>query len=141
MVSIPFREDLHSDKQCGNHTQVVLLRVSIPFREDLHSDANTVRALIANGASFHPFQGRPPFGQQTRLRQKSVSRQQVSIPFREDLHSDKDFRKILEKAKSMFPSLSGKTSIRTLVWDDSPHLVEKKFPSLSGKTSIRTLHI
>ena len=40
-----------------------LERVSIPFREDLHSDAETVRALISNGA--------------------------VSIPFREELHSDR----------------------------------------------------
>ena len=37
-VSIPFREDLHSDygfESCGNRRRGV---VSIPFREDLHSD-------------------------------------------------------------------------------------------------------
>ncbi len=52
--------------------------------------------------SFHPFQGRPPFG---RLKIHPFSPQKeevVSIPFREDLHSDLDeFMKILEVAKKV----------------------------------------
>ena len=62
--------------------------------------------------SFHPFQGRPSFGLDTS---KSIVYEfRVSIPFREDLHSDTykvhGFNPLQEE---MFPSLSGKTFIRT----------------------------
>ena len=89
MVSIPFREDLYSDKQstekqnAGKQNQFPSLSgktsirtcqnwqaretstsaVSIPFREDLHSDYETFRRI---------------------LKPEDL----VSIPFREDLHSD-----------------------------------------------------
>ena len=59
-VSIPFREDLHSDVMCTLKLGRDFLRVSIPFREDLHSDSGFITR-------------RTP---------------RVSIPFREDLHSD-----------------------------------------------------
>ena len=63
--------------------------VSIPFREDLHSD--TTCALLPMSQcvlSFHPFQGRPSFG------------------------LDKETARIA-LVLYLFPSLSGKTSIRT----------------------------
>ena len=38
--------------------------VSIPFREDLHSDKLELRkSTSSTGRCFHPFQGRPSFGQ------------------------------------------------------------------------------
>ena len=61
---------------------------------------------------FHPFQGRPSFGRQMAVCKRS------SRP-------------------SKFPSLSGKTSIRTEFITDPRGRVHT-FPSLSGKTSIRT---
>ena len=62
--------------------------VSIPFREDLHSDSPTRRRTpdIPIGC-FHPFQGRPSFGQKVDQFDRKMVRE-VSIPFREDLHSD-----------------------------------------------------
>ena len=62
--------------------------VSIPFREELHSDTSSFSAGMIS----------PPC---------------VSIPFREELHSDhvKHIGFAAECAK--FPSLSGKSSIRT----------------------------
>ena len=63
MVSIPFREDLHSDRE-RERSRFQVLSVSIPFREDLHSDVNAFSAGMIS----------PPV--------------KVSIPFREDLHSD-----------------------------------------------------
>ena len=68
---------------------LILDEVSIPFREDLYSDA-TSRHLrtITMTHSFHPFQGRPLFGRGSGHR-GAGGRNQV------------------------FPSLSGKTSIRT----------------------------
>ena len=87
-VSIPFREDLHSDKiktdgddrrgefpSLSGKTFIrtcVAVRVSaewqslvsIPFREDLHSDTPSKLISIPSPAVY------------------------VSIPFREDLHSD-----------------------------------------------------
>ena len=40
-VSIPFREDLHSDKVFVSRDVLRYMDVSIPFREDLHSDTKT----------------------------------------------------------------------------------------------------
>ena len=64
-VSIPFREELHSDK-LGKILLVSLeSQVSIPFREELHSDRERLPSPIFD-----------------------VERM-VSIPFREELHSDR----------------------------------------------------
>ena len=38
-VSIPFREDLHSDVKRSDDKDLIIEGVSIPFREDLHSDS------------------------------------------------------------------------------------------------------
>ena len=91
--------------------------------------------------SFHPFQGRPSFGQpllrrvfryemqyqfpslsgKTFIRTRGEPGRphrflsEVSIPFREDLHSDKlEPKKLISSTGRWFPSLSGKTFIRTL---------------------------
>ena len=43
---------------------VVTAEVSIPFREDLYSDNELSLGIVGKiGPSFHPFQGRPLFGQ------------------------------------------------------------------------------
>ena len=62
-VSIPFREDLHSDIDYIEEQEIKEVFVSIPFREDLHSDSK-LQAIRLPGRplSFHPFQGRPSFG-------------------------------------------------------------------------------
>ena len=166
------------------------MKVSIPFREELHSD---IREDSRNGRQillgFHPFQGRAPFGQiQAALRPEKECGsfhpfqgrapfglfawrdflqvlKAVSIPFREELHSDQIIQEVLNLLERvMFPSLSGKSSIRTLPGrplsrsgilqrfhpfqgrapfgqrNKKPALTagKKKFPSLSGKSSIRT---
>ena len=113
-VSIPFREDLYSDflevfPQRGkvrdvfpslsgktsirtpkkNHrNQTRRVRVSIPFREDLHSDElYWITSDEETSGCFHPFQGRPSFGHR-------------EIPTALAVYDT-------------FPSLSGKTFIRT----------------------------
>ena len=88
-VSIPFREDLYSDRTSQSRRLRMVPDVSIPFREDLYSDIILKnRKLRKYSLCFHPFQGRPLFGQDM-----------YDIEFRVQLN--------------MFPSLSGKTSIRT----------------------------
>ena len=114
-VSIPFREELHSDTgavaversvvywrfhpfqgrapfghfQYGQGWKARFYVVSIPFREDLYSDMVLYCARRAGGdAGFHPFQGRPLFGQTLKIDQTTAKLLLVSIPFREDLHSD-----------------------------------------------------
>ena len=89
--------------------------VSIPFREDLYSDmeADNVWALkdlvkfpsLSGKTSIRTPQHPPSFWR---------PRRSVSIPFREDLYSDfaKLIARLAVKAEE-FPSLSGKTSIRT----------------------------
>ena len=87
-VSIPFREDLHSDRYRRSNKRSQN-KVSIPFREDLHSDS--VSQDTSSGKQtrrFHPFQGRPSFGHRQVCHSKKVRYQ-------------------------VFPSLSGKTFIRT----------------------------
>ena len=97
-----------------------------------------VRVLSAC-ESFHPFQGRPSFGPGTQKETQQRSRQQVSIPFREDLHSDAaDGSKLRPIYVRRFPSLSGKTFIRTIKQLPYRFILARVFPSLSGKTSIRT---
>ena len=165
LVSIPFREDLHSDDNVAKsqkakkpaefpslsgktsiRTETRTLRlhafeplVSIPFREDLHSDAmNQPQKKSRLRQSFHPFQGRPPFGREKSTYPRVTRKGSVSIPFREDLHSDSHRSKPTGTHQpSQFPSLSGKTSIRTKEKIETV-LTNLKFPSLSGKTSIRT---
>ena len=66
-----------------------IIAVSIPFREDLYSDSfEEYQAKWLETLSFHPFQGRPLFGQAKKV--------------------DAENAELL-----LFPSLSGKTSIRT----------------------------
>ena len=116
VVSIPFREELHSDFKDFISILKTAQNVSIPFREELHSDVNCERAYFLDlvpkfpslsgkssirtersqavcqryrTRSFHPFQGRAPFG----LWMPKF----CSIEF------------IIR-----FPSLSGKSSIRTV---------------------------
>ena len=113
-VSIPFREDLHSDKAALTAANTEK-QVSIPFREDLHSDSSTSHSAPAHiRVGFHPFQGRPSFGQGTWGRK-------------------------VDGVFEAFPSLSGKTFIRTLRLSSTPAAgCTRLFPSLSGKTFIRT---
>ena len=88
--------------------------VSIPFREDLHSDSGTQQSHgKRHTPSFHPFQGRPSFGLN---------------PCTGCCHP----------VLSQFPSLSGKTFIRTIITDPRQVATRVTFPSLSGKTFIRT---
>ena len=89
------------------------LDVSIPFREDLHSDSSH-QLLVRSCASqrFHPFQGRPPFGRFNADIWDYYDH--VSIPFRDDLHSDMLSISLQTRVWFFtFPSLSGKSSIRT----------------------------
>ena len=88
-VSIPFREDLYSDKYHPFSPSQEEIQVSIPFREDLYSDTNSYLSVsFSTSSSFHPFQGRPSFGPRSIF---------VLFPGPMD----------------QFPSLSGKTFIRT----------------------------
>ena len=165
--------------------------VSIPFREELHSDANNLRPQLGTlKLGFHPFQGRAPFGRNGQSYGQPKRCCYVSIPFREELHSDEHtthleprtkqdsfhpfqgrapFGHVFDQAKRAdfrirFPSLSGKSSIRTNsrkrlqnqrcsqvsipfreeLHSDKPLLKgiavvsNREFPSLSGKSSIRT---
>ena len=65
--------------------------VSIPFREELHSDVlASILIEIGRWNSFHPFQGRAPFGPIRIRLSVTPGRVKVSIPFREELHSDKE---------------------------------------------------
>ena len=98
-------------------------QVSIPFREDLHSDSKT-RVTFNSGyeSCFHPFQGRPPFGP----RQKSASRRQRLSSFHPFQGRPPFGQKETKTARlnpfEPFPSLSGKTSIRTeseVEWTDA----------------------
>ena len=88
--------------------------VSIPFREDLYSDSRAwFQRETCSAFGFHPFQGRPLFGRREYFKPHRI----VWIEF---------------------PSLSGKTSIRTVYKAQQVIQNSGKFPSLSGKTSIRT---
>ena len=138
--------------------------VSIPFREDLHSDHNVRTPELRNlHASFHPFQGRPSFGPvRTALMQPVRALTFPSLSGKTFIRTQAgtqlicgDFPKcfhpfqgrppfgLMEKIgyclpdKWWFPFLSGKSSIRT----PSSFCVRVSvpmFPSLSGKSSIRT---
>ena len=75
------------------------------------TEKGTVK-LLSSG--FHPFQGRPSFG--------------PSLVESHQAHN-----------KIRFPSLSGKTFIRTRLGFSAGSCITPWFPSLSGKTFIRTL--
>ena len=130
-VSIPFREDLYSDEIEKETKNLKQHPVSIPFREDLYSDKNIPgsrqtrisksfhpfqgrppfgRVLLGtsvpmNRTGFHPFQGRPPFGLHQLVHLRTVLSRTVSIPFREDLHSDfwKNWKKCSREIGSFHP--------------------------------------
>ena len=117
-----------------------LFFVSIPFREDLHSD--DIEEQIENMLEtdgFHPFQGRPSFGLLSTLRLSPKDQRlfpslsgktfirTVGIKMRKNKPKHNGFHPfqgrplfgllpvtvILTAEMDMFPSLSGKTSIRT----------------------------
>ena len=113
--------------------------VSIPFREDLHSDKTADNTATRRPCDrFHPFQGRPSFG---HTETKEVA-EALKIEF-PSLSGKTFIRTILRSIRPKvlsglwFPSLSGKTFIRTMVATVTP-FSDQKFPSLSGKTFIRT---
>ena len=112
-VSIPFREDLHSDITNSFSAGMISppgfhpFQGRPPFGPKL-GYSPTLSAGISfhpfqgrppfgplkihpfeapNDESFHPFQGRPPFGPAIEI-EKETKTLRVSIPFREDLHSD-----------------------------------------------------
>ena len=116
--------------------------VSIPFREDLHSDmVETVTEYSGPFTSFHPFQGRPSFGLRYEM-QYLPANIEVSIPFREDLHSDYASQIQMERGYTRsFHPFQGRPSFGQILKAAKKINEETKFPSLSGKTFIRTLHI
>ena len=87
-VSIPFREDLHSDE-----TQEVLNLLEQKMFPSL-SGKTSIRTWKGRGIlatkkkRFHPFQGRPLFGRPEYKAKDVLQSCAVSIPFREDLYSD-----------------------------------------------------
>ena len=113
--------------------------VSIPFREELHSDDQLDRKVVRELEKWFPsLSGKSSIRTQAGWPSCDGRLGCVSIPFREDLYSDKQ----IDVSKTLvyefrFPSLSGKTFIRTV----KVKQVEEGrflFPSLSGKTFIRT---
>ena len=114
-VSIPFREELHSDSKLPGVTQVTLFLVSIPFREELHSDLPySGRSGLWAGCRFHPFQGRAPFGQTGNQEDMGSRRRPSFHPFQGRAPFGPWFHLVLiEDLFEQFPSLSGKSSIRT----------------------------
>ena len=141
-VSIPFREDLHSDivdkgvKTVKETEGFPSLSGKTSIRTTRVSDGKGVKEL-----SFHPFQGRPPFG--LRRHSGGVTHPAYCFhPFQgRPPFGHEEVEIAAQEAKVKFPSLSGKTSIRT----ESGTLIRQNnvrgFPSLSGKTSIRTFRL
>ena len=89
-VSIPFREDLYSDKQIEQETKTFKIHRFHPFQGRplfgplrIHSFQPPVEDI-----GFHPFQGRPLFGPLRLHPFEPEDSEMVSIPFREDLYSD-----------------------------------------------------
>ena len=96
--------------------------------------------VVLRAVCFHPFQGRPPFGQIPLLVESILEGMMVSIPFREDLHSDETARiALIIYHIACFHPFQGRPLFGLLTL---PHIAadkKKLFPSLSGKTSIRTI--
>ena len=89
-------------------------RVSIPFREDLHSDSQSGEKRGVCDTPFPSLSGKTSIRTLAFLQEVlNLLERRVSIPFREDLHSDKKVDQFDRKVVREFPSLSGKTSIRT----------------------------
>ena len=165
LVSIPFREDLHSDENSPTNQANGSLLVSFPSlsgKTSIRTQTSVGRILcclwfpslsgktsIRTGrvpafrassavGRFHPFQGRPPFGHCVDCRNKNPPRGKVSIPFREDLHSD-DIPQSDSSLQQMLVSIPFREDLHSdlAAWKDLLSIL--KFPSLSGKTSIRTV--
>ena len=117
-VSIPFREDLHSDEirfLCrelynslrfhpfqGRPSFGLLVRLRQPANIVLWFPSLSGKTFIRTSKQrrtscthsllrFHPFQGRPSFGLRCHVNSLEGTSWSVSIPFREDLHSDRSF--------------------------------------------------
>ena len=89
--------------------------------------------------SFHPFQGRPLFGRPIRYILTNRIRRRCFHPFQgRPLFGLLTVGSYYPRRQQQFPSLSGKTSIRTGENHQKGHRTQERFPSLSGKTSIRT---
>ena len=89
--------------------------------------------------SFHPFQGRPLFGPE--MVDRFYWLHNFRFPSLSGKTSIRTYEKIAEMVDRfywLFPSLSGKTSIRTEFKKILKVAAQVQFPSLSGKTSIRT---
>ena len=113
--SLSGKTSIRTKTEVSKKTTVKQL-VSIPFREDLYSDARLfIASSLQESAGFHPFQGRPLFGHKCASLFFGLSMWVVSIPFREDLYSDPPYSGCKSRVIGWrsFPSLSGKTSIRT----------------------------
>ena len=140
-VSIPFREELHSDCAISMFSSSWLARrfPSLSGKSSIRTYMRKSQKWWTGFIGFHPFQGRAPFGPKTlkfhsfepsvefpslsgKSSIRTVTDQKfllevyyiVSIPFREELHSD--VYGVAYKVKDVlasFPSLSGKSSIRT----------------------------
>ena len=81
---------------------------------------------------FHPFQGRPSFG--LKKVTHVINYEMVSIPFREDLHSDY-FVEFHYFHLHGFPSLSGKTFIRTKIDMVLQNIGRRGFHPFQGRPS------
>ena len=88
---------------------------------------------------FHPFQGRPPFGRPALGRHIFFSRSRFpSLSGKTSIRTQGCNAQRFGYLPDRFPSLSGKTSIRTILKLFYLAYGPRRFPSLSGKTSIRT---
>ena len=116
-------------------------KVSIPFREDLYSDMFGLDWIMKWRLSrFHPFQGRPLFGQLSKTEAVVAYPVRVSIPFREDLYSDgtRGLNRLSFFSRGFHPFQGRPLFGRRLYLIQNPQKASFWFPSLSGKTSIRT---
>ena len=138
-VSIPFREDLYSDRT-GQARICADNQVSIPFREDLYSDVNSERAYFQDLIPRFPsLSGKTSIRTYLQRWFNSVEEPKVSIPFREDLYSDYiTFRTILRKQEVGFHPFQGRPLFGLRCQGKLNKGTSSRFPSLSGKTSIRT---
>ena len=139
-VSIPFREDLHSDTSIassGKHRK--RHKVSIPFREDLYSDEiDWGRGEPMILPSFPSLSGKTFIRTRRRKRSAKTCRK-VSIPFREELHSDGGLLCFKRSGlKIGFHPFQGRPPFGPNFAKYEAIDSDGTFPSLSGKTSIRT---
>ena len=118
-------------------------RVSIPFREDLHSDAQKkYKKQKQSQASFHPFQGRPSFGRNRIL--NTAGRPSYGFhPFqgRPSFGPYKSHPFSPEDDEVSFHPFQGRPSFGRVAMNVERETRTLQFPSLSGKTFIRTCFI